>query len=59
MTCREKLKLEDPIKVSHVYVGGAYGCPHSYNYAEKPEHCTLGVRDCTKCWDREVEEKEE
>ncbi len=62
MTCRDKMKLEHPEKVSSDYHGGCWGCPHYYDYLDKPDYCPL-IHDivhnnttCTKCWDREIPE---
>lgn len=54
MTCREKLKIEHPEKI--IFEGFCIGCPHDYNYVGKPYYCNGGDENCTKCWDREVEE---
>ena len=56
MTCREKMAIEHPEKVDFEYVGGCYGCPHIYGYAQKPEWCKPTEEICRKCWEREVEE---
>ena len=57
MTCREKLQQEHPEKV--IWGGVCIGCPYDYNYADKLYYCDGGDENCTDCWDREVEEKEE
>lgn len=56
MTCREKLKIEQPDKVCEAYRGGCCGCPKGYGYLPDPEYCKH-IADselCTKCWDREI-----
>ena len=55
MTCREKLKMERPEELDRECLGGCYGCPHAYGYAQRPERCIPNEENCTKCWDREVE----
>lgn len=63
MTCREKMKLEDPLLVGKEFQGGCAGCPDSRGYS-KTKLCEgkdivdpSEMREtCTKCWDREVEE---
>ena len=56
MTCREKMAMEHPGGVDSECLGGCYGCPHTYGYAKKPKVCGPNEENCTKCWDREVEE---
>ena len=58
MTCREKLAMEHPGGLDRECFGGCDGCPHTYGYAQKPERCIPNEENCTKCWDREVEEVE-
>lgn len=58
MTCREKMAIERPKAVDDECLGGCNGCPHTYGYAKKPEWCKRTEENCTKCWDREVEEVE-
>lgn len=60
MTCREKLKIQHPYKVTSRYIGGCCGCPHDYGYLSKPIGCDEGQNHelCTKCWDREIPETE-
>ena len=58
MTCSEKMAIEHPEKVNFEYVGGCYGCPHTYGYAKDPEWCddnNITDKKCRRCWDREVE----
>ncbi len=59
MTCREKLALEHPELLDEIYFGGAYSCPHNYQYLAKPDYCP-GADDnaCRRCWDREIPETE-
>ena len=63
MTCREKLQQEHPEKVSSCFIAGCAECPHTYGYAEKPYYCDIDdwerIQRYRKCWDREVEEREE
>lgn len=56
MTCREKLKIEHPDKVSDSELGGCYDCPSAYGYLPDPEYCgdDCDFSHCTKCWDREI-----
>lgn len=56
MTCREKLAMEHPEEICEDYTGGCYGCPHHYQYMERPEQCSFGGsgKVCTDCWDREI-----
>lgn len=62
MTCREKLKLEHPEKVSEDCMGGCIDCPHTYGYIPKGQclcHCTEdapGSIVCGRCWDQEIPE---
>lgn len=61
MTCREKLALERPDKISPGSPGGCYACPISYGYLERPDYCTdasnvHGDR-CDECWNREIPEE--
>lgn len=59
MTCREKLSIEYPEDVDSEWGGGCFGCPHDYNYAEKPYYCDGDGNDdktCTDCWNRKVKE---
>ena len=57
MTCREKLKIEPPEKISDTYGGGCYGCPSEYNYLPDLKDCFDAEEKCSmceKCWDREI-----
>lgn len=56
MTCREKLMIEHPDKVSDSELGGCYDCPSAYGYLPDPEYCgdDCDFSHCTKCWDREI-----
>lgn len=64
MTCREKLKIEEPMNVGNEYIGGASGCPNLYGYLDRPSYCTSCSEEsksnweelCKKCWDREIPE---
>jgi hypothetical protein len=59
MTCREKLKIEYPNMINRYCSGGCYGCPHDYEYLDRPDYCsnvTIGSGRCTVCWDREIPE---
>ena len=55
MTCREKLKMENPGGLDSECLGGCVGCPYAYGYAKKPKWCKPTEENCMKCWDREVE----
>lgn len=66
-TCREKLRLEYPTAIGddpsdRVFRGGCRGCPDDYGYLDPPRFCNDPRLDptekCTKCWDREIPEKE-
>ena len=61
MTCKEKLKIEHPDKVSDRYLGGCYRCPSSFGYLEDPPYCVKLIsvahvtdETCQECWDREI-----
>lgn len=56
MTCREKLKLERPDRVSSEFTGGCACCPCTYGYLDPPVYCdSYGSHKlCTECWDREI-----
>lgn len=58
MTCREMLKMEHPENVKDIYMAGCKGCPHHYNYMDRPEvdDCGECVIKCSSCWDREIPE---
>ena len=64
MTCREKMKLENPMLVGEDFQGGCAGCPDAHGYY-KTKLCegrdivdpSEMYETCTKCWDREVEER--
>ena len=57
MTCKEKLKIEHPDKITEEYVGGYEGCPECYGYLPDPEWCNGGASfECDRCWDREIPE---
>ena len=64
MTCREKLKIEHPEKITKKSYGGCGGCPGSYGYLDNPNYCpgktgkNTFEDSCTKCWDREIPELE-
>lgn len=55
MTCREKLAIEHPDRVSPNF-GGCDCCPCTYGYLDDPDYCDgWGYDDmCTRCWDREI-----
>ena len=57
MTCRERLAIEHPEKISDRHDGGCSGCPSAYNYMEDPIYCEVSHYRCTKCWDREIPEE--
>ena len=63
MTCKEKLSIEHPYKVSVEYKGGCYGCPYDYGYAYMPEYCKDRIfttdEKCKACWDREANDTNE
>lgn len=56
MTCREKMKVENPDYVNDKWCGGVCGCPSSQNWLPDPVDCCKGSDDeiCRKCWDREI-----
>ena len=61
MTCRERLAVERPDKISSDSPGGCYACPCTYGYLGRPEYCNdasnkAGDR-CGECWDREIPEE--
>lgn len=60
MTCREKLKIENPGHMNSCYAGGCKFCPYMYGYLETPEYCkdtSISFNErCTMCWDREIPE---
>lgn len=60
MTCREKLAADKPKQVGDNFIGGCLGCPCDCGnrYAKEPSWCTNGNvdADCTRCWDRPVED---
>ena len=55
MTCREKLAIEHPDKITSE--GDCIGCPSKYGYMQDPgsEWCTTML--CDNCWDREIPEE--
>lgn len=64
MTYRERLRREQPEKLSSCYIGGCYGCPGRY-WKGAPEsnfdpvegdHGCSGA--CTACWDSEIPKTE-
>ena len=56
MTCKEKLALEHPDKLSFNTLSGCIGCPDQYGYLDKPaDNCSL-LYGCERCWDREIPE---
>lgn len=57
MTCRERLAIEHPEKISDRYDGGCSGCPSAYNYMEDPVYCEVSHNCCSVCWDREIPEE--
>lgn len=58
MTCREKLALEHPDRVSDKYRGGCCGCPSGVGYLEDPPTVWCNSGMCDLCWDREIPETE-
>ena len=56
MTCREKLKLEQPEAVDVMYAGGCASCPNEYGYLRDPDWCHNPDK-CRECWDREIPEE--
>ena len=63
MTCRERLQMEYPDKISPGSPGGCYACPITYGYLKRPEYCkdisNLTGGRCEECWDREIPGTEE
>ena len=56
MTCREKFAAEYPGLIPPEEIEMTAYCPSDYGYLENPVGCCgLG---CSKCWDREIPEKE-
>ena len=54
MTCKEKLALEHPDKLSYNTLSGCIGCPDQYGYLDPPiEGCTH-PKGCKACWEREI-----
>lgn len=63
MTCREKLKMEHPEKISDDRLGGCEGCPSGYRYLTVsqtlcPNYTEASPIKCRKCWDQEIPETE-
>lgn len=57
MTCKEKLAVEHPDCLDHIYLAGCKGCPDTYGYLPKPEGCANDIHyGCEKCWGREIPE---
>lgn len=54
MTCREKLALEHPDRVSYKYRGGCCGCPSAVGYLDDPPEEWCKAARCKECWDREI-----
>lgn len=61
MTCRERLKMEYPNKITPGSLGGWYACPMTYGYLERPDYCKDGSNvhgdRCDECWNREIPEE--
>lgn len=61
MTCREKLALIHPEKISDEYFGKCQGCPDAFGFLKKPKACEDRLEpspiNCSKCWDREILEE--
>ena len=57
MTCREKLAMEHPDKITSE--GYCIGCPSNYGYLSdpNPERCSRLL--CIDCWNREIPETKE
>lgn len=58
MTCREKLRLEHPDRLDHTQYGGTIDCPKDYGYMDQPDWCRINDATCTRCWDREIPERD-
>ena len=58
MKFREKLAMEHPEYVNHLYKGVCKGCPHHYGYESRKEstkNCNINDgKGCKYCWDREI-----
>lgn len=58
MNCREMMEKDHPSFVGTDDIGGVYGCPDHYGYADTDiEYCKRLM--CKECWDREIKEKKE
>ena len=61
LTLRKKLAMEHPEAIDPKERGGCAGCPEAYGY--RPAFCIEQIpgetkeQCCTRCWDREAEEK--
>ena len=56
MTCKEKLKIEHPDRISKWADGGCIGCPRDYDYLDEPTYCNKVEGACRTCWNREIPE---
>lgn len=60
MTCRERLAIEHPDRISDDHWGGCLGCPSEFGYLPDPEECPKEHmvddfdKTCRECWDRET-----
>lgn len=65
MTCRERLAIEHPDRISDDHWGGCLGCPSEFGYLPDPKECPKEHmvddfdKTCRECWDREIPEKKE
>ncbi len=54
MTCKEKLALEHPDKLSYNTLGGCISCPDTYGYLDPPIEGCATPEGCIACWNREI-----
>lgn len=63
MTYREKVAIEQPLRISAAYAGGVQGCPEDIMtgddcpYSPTSWGCPRSI-SCRDCWDREIPETE-
>lgn len=54
-TYLDELREQEPSSVSHLYMGGAYGCPGDYFFGapcyEREKCWPIKEKKCKRCWD--------